>query len=247
MFKLVLFWVSPFVLGLGIAFGGAQPLSGSDADAQPVPVIDTAATAPPSEPVAVDSEDPPPSPSSTIPAEPDAGLSPLATQVRPLGSAFPEEVLSGLGEPIGVAPRQISIRSLDVSSAPIDPVGLENNGELEVPGAEAVGWYRFGAGVAGGRGSTVLAAHIAFNGVDGVFRDLADIEIGAVITVVDETGQAIDYRVTELAQYTKDGLPIRDLFREDGAERLVLITCGGDFNPSLLSYDDNVVAIAVPV
>ena len=246
MIQRVLFWVSPFVLGLGIAFGGAQLLSGSGDEAG-APVADTPLSVPSSEsePVETDVE-PTSGPSSTVPAEPDPELSPLATRVQPLGSAFPEEVLSGLGDPIGVAPRRISIESIGVESAPVDPVGLEANGELEVPGAEAVGWYRFGAGIDGGEGSTVLAAHIAFNGVDGVFRRLADVEIGAVISVSDESGRAIDYRVIEIAQYSKDTLPIRDLFREDGSERLVLITCGGDFNPSLLSYDDNVVAIAVP-
>ena len=246
MMKRALVWVSPFVLGLGIAFVGAQLLSGGEAAVHaqvPTPTSAPTTVAPSAE---LDDEVSPPPPSSALPAESDPGLSPLASRVRPLGSAFPAEVFPGLGDPIGVAPTAISIASLDVSVAPIEPVGIEDNGELEVPGAEAVGWYRFGAGVDGGQGSVVLAAHIAYNGVDGVFRNLVDTELGATITVADESGRTIDYRVTEVVQYAKEALPIDDLFREDGGERLVLITCGGDFNPSLLSYDDNVVVIAVP-
>ena len=82
--------------------------------------------------------------------------------------------------------------------------------------------------------------------MDGVFRDLDQMTAGQVFTV-DHEGSTLAYEVTEVIQYTKEALPIEDLFREDGGERLVLITCGGSFNPSLRSYDDNVVVIAVPV
>ena len=76
-----------------------------------------------------------------------------------------------------------------------------------------------------------------------MFRDLADVVPGTEV-VIERDGEPITYRVTEVVQYSKDGLPIADLFREDGPERLVLITCGGSFNTQIRSYDDNVVAIA---
>jgi len=37
-----------------------------------------------------------------------------------------------------------------------------------------------------------------------------------------------------------------DLFAFDGAPRLVLITCGGEFDPDAGSYDENVVVIGEP-
>ena len=40
---------------------------------------------------------------------------------------------------------------------------------------------------------------------------------------------------------------LEDFFARDGTPRLVLITCGGRFNRSLNSYDDNVVVISVPL
>lgn len=175
-------------------------------------------------------------------SERDVELSPLAAQVAPLPSAFPEQVLEGLGDPIGVQPLTVSIPDLGVDHAAIRPVGLEANGELEVPGADEVGWYQFGAGVDGGRGSTVLAAHIAFDGVDGVFRNLADSEVGEIVTV-----DGLDYRIETVTQYDKWELPIEELFAEDVDEQLVLITCGGSFNPDIRSFDDNVVVVAIPV
>ncbi|MFT7473490.1 MAG: hypothetical protein ACI81L_000405 [Verrucomicrobiales bacterium] len=173
-------------------------------------------------------------------------LSPLAAQVVPLPSAFPERVLSGLGDPVGVPPKSISLQGLGIAGARIVPVGLEANGELEVPGADEVGWYRFGVGVDGGSGSTVLAAHIAYNGRDGVFRDLADATVGQQI-VIARAGTDVVYEISAIDQYDKFELPINDLFAEDGEERLILITCGGSFNPGLRSYDDNVVVVATPL
>lgn len=252
-------YVSLLGVGLSVAACGAQPDAGSE----------TTTFSPPAEAVvseAVENGDEarqaaePASdsiPSTTeAPAQggdlngddvPDAlALSPLSSQVVELPSAFPERVLDGLGELVGAPPVSISLPSLDVNEAQIIPVGLEENGELEVPGADTVGWYQFGVGVGGGQGSAVLAAHIAYNGRNGVFVALSEAEIGDEV-VVDRAGQDITYRVESITQYGKFDLPIDDLFRETGDERLVLITCGGSFNPSLRSYDDNVVVIATPV
>jgi len=254
-------WAIPFLLGLSIAWFVAQLGEDGSSSSTPaavggedVPEFESTVTDETSEAEA--DEEPASSSNATadllVPEDSDdetttAGdRSPLASIVEPLGSALPEEALVGVGEPLGFRPLSMAIPDLDVQNAPIQPVGIEDNGELEVPGAEAIGWYQFGAGIGGGRGSTVLAGHIAYNGVDGVFRDLDQMQAGQVFSV-DHDGSTLSYEVTEVIQYTKEALPIEDLFREDGDERLVLITCGGSFNPSLRSYDDNVVVIAVPV
>ena len=172
-------------------------------------------------------------------------MSPLAELAVELPSALPEIALEGVGEPIGVQPRSISLPTLGVEGAPIVPVGLEDNGELEVPEADTVGWYEFGAGVDGGRGSTVLAAHIAYNGENGVFRDLIDMEPGQRFSV-ERDGETLEYIVESVTDYDKWELPIDDLFSESSEERLILITCGGAFNDALSSYEDNTVVVAVP-
>ena len=46
---------------------------------------------------------------------------------------------------------------------------------------------------------------------------------------------------------SKDELPVDRVFSKDGDPVLTLITCGGDFNRSLRSYSDNVVAYAEPI
>ncbi len=172
-------------------------------------------------------------------------MSELASGFIELPTAFPERVLDGLGAPIGRPPATLELPNLG-KSGQVQPVGLEPNGELEVPGADEIGWYQFGAGVDGGLGSTVLAGHIAFDGRNGVFSNLADTSIGDEI-VIGVDGEDLTYRVISVDQYNKLDLPIDDLFSESSEERIVLITCGGSFNPSVRSYDDNVVVVAVPV
>ena len=49
------------------------------------------------------------------------------------------------------------------------------------------------------------------------------------------------------AAIAKDALPWRDLFRQDVEARLLLVTCGGDFDRGTRHYSDNVVVYAVPL
>jgi hypothetical protein len=41
-------------------------------------------------------------------------------------------------------------------------------------------------------------------------------------------------------------VPLDALFQRTGPPRLVLLTCGGEFQPELRSYADNVVVVAEP-
>jgi hypothetical protein len=53
--------------------------------------------------------------------------------------------------------------------------------------------------------------------------------------------------VVERAMYGKLELPGDRLWRTTGPEELVLITCGGDYNPEIRRYRQNIVVYAVPV
>lgn len=148
--------------------------------------------------------------------------------------------------PAGPRPILIEIENIDVRDAVIIPVGVNPQDlSFEVPPADQVGWYEFGA-APGEAGSAVLAAHIAFNGADGVFRYLENVEIGAVVAIGFDDGTTMRYRIEEVTEYVKEELP-ESLWKRDGKEQLALITCGGAFNYQLDSYESNTVAIAVPV
>lgn len=128
----------------------------------------------------------------------------------------------------------------------IRPVGIEEDGEMEVPDASEIGWWSYGS-APGLPGATVLAAHVSWNGALGPFFRLGDAEIGDQLEVTAGDGSIRVYQVVERTMYVKDGLPADRIWTTTGDETLVLITCGGDFNPSISRYRHNIVVYAVPV
>lgn len=174
----------------------------------------------------------------TIPEAPP--LSPLATQLGALYSVVPESI-TPRPQPIGLA-----IDSIDTADYPIRGVGLEADGELEVPDETEIGWYKYGA-TAGRPGATVLAAHVSWNNTTGPFYELGNVDPGDEITVTLDDGTERQYEVIERTMYDKSELPRERIWRNTGDETLVLITCGGDFNPDIRRYRQNIVVYAVPV
>lgn len=177
------------------------------------------------------------------------------------GEAGAEGTRSGLAElvdelpaaPVGVPeierspqPVRLTIDSLGIADAVVIDVGVEADGAMEVPPADQVGWYRHGP-APGEDGAAILAAHIAYDGVDGVFVGLVDIELGAIVEVADDAGRWSRFRVTSVDLIDKDELPDDVVFDRSGPSRLVLVTCGGTFDPDAASYEDNVVVMAEPV
>ncbi len=190
-------------------------------------------------PPAVEEAAPPTTPPITVTSAPPT-FEPTTT--IPVSSG----ALDSLPSPKRAIPVEISIPALGVRAA-VSAVG--NNGiEMEVPAtARDVGWYRFGPAPGAPDGSAVLAAHVAWRGSRGVFYDLRDLPAGAEIEIAFDDGSVRTFRSVALTSYGKADLPVDDIFRREGPPVLTLITCGGAFNPSLNSFEDNVVAYAVEV
>jgi len=180
---------------------------------------------------------------SAAPATTDVATSVLSSRVTTLESALYEPADHRDDELI---PTSISIGSIDVAAAPVVGVGVGPNGDMEIPGANGVGWYRFNPRP-GAQGSAVLAAHISFDGTPGVFRHLDAVAVGETVMVGFDDGSEAAFEIVETVQYDKTSLPLDRIFAKDGDPVLTLITCGGDFNRSLRSYEDNFVAYAVPI
>jgi sortase (surface protein transpeptidase) len=178
-------------------------------------------------------------PSTTVGTVP---LSPLAAAIKDLPSALyqPEP------DKLAVTPKAMSIPSLGVRNAPIINVGVNTVGELDVPDPTVVGWYEHSP-TPGSPGASVLASHVDFNGVPGVFFYLSKLKPGATVTVSMSDSTEQTYVVREVALFDKDELPTDRVWSKDGAPSLVLFTCGGRFNSSRRSFEDNIVAFADPV
>jgi hypothetical protein len=202
-----------------------------------VPPVSAAVTPPTVAPAT--SATPPPV-STTSSTSSTAPVSPLAALLGPRGSAQPEPPA------VRVPPVTLRMDELRITGAPIIEVGVDERGHLEIPGAREIGWYRLGS-APGGAGATVLAAHVSWNGENGVFARLASAEPGMLVELNQADGSVRVYEVVERAQYDKGALPADRIWVHDGPETLVLITCGGEFNPEIRRYRDNIVVYAVPV
>ena len=144
------------------------------------------------------------------------------------------------------APVRLAIPALGVD-APLDPVGVRADGQLDLPGdVDRVGWYRFGP-APGAAGSAVLAGHVddAEQGL-GVLAPLREAAPGDEVQVTDAAGSVTRWRVVGRELIEKRALPVDTLFTRTGPARLVLVTCGGPFLPDAGSYRDNVVVVAEP-
>ena len=233
-------------LALLTACGGRAGSTGTDS--QPLPAVVPSGWAEGQDQAALTDGDRAPL------AAPGVSTPPGAASARPTtsttgGGSFGEPLRPAGGIPLvdeGPAPVGLRLPTIGVAAARVVDVGVEADGQFEVPEADQVGWYRYGA-APGEEGSTVLAAHIAADGRDGVFRYLHELTDGDRIEVVDADGAVRPYEIIGLGEFPKDELPFDELFDRTGPSRLVLITCGGDFNPQLSSYDSNVVAFAVPL
>ena len=140
-------------------------------------------------------------------------------------------------------PTRIEVPSIGVDSS-LMGLGLDAQGAMQVP-AEGfpAGWYT-GAPTPGETGPAVIAGHVDWAGVPGVFFELANLEPGAEISVTREDGSIARFEVTEVTTFPKDEFPTDLVYGTLDYAGLRLITCGGAFDEGASSYQDNVVAFA---
>jgi sortase (surface protein transpeptidase) len=111
-----------------------------------------------------------------------------------------------------------------------------------------IGWWNGGALAGDAFGSIVVAGHVDSRRFGlGVLAELKTVRQGDVITL-RSGDRSLRYRVTASQRVRQARLAgDTDVFRQDVAPRLVLITCGGVFDPVRHRYSDNLVIVAEPV
>lgn len=124
-------------------------------------------------------------------------------------------------------PVRLVVSSIGVN-APIEGVGVTQDGLMAVPQAYGVvGWYNKGA-LPGQAGPAVLVGHYTGN-QGGVFDKLKNVKEGDLITTTNGRGQSFTYRVTVLREFERDKVPMAELFKSSDDSRLEIITCSGQW------------------
>lgn len=170
--------------------------------------------------------------------------------LQPQGpAATAESSQSTAAAPVGLVkstPTRIEIPSIGVDST-LMGLGLDQTGAMQVPpGGFPAGWYT-GAPTPGEEGPAVIAGHVDWDGEPGVFFDLRNVEEGAEISVTRQDGTVAQFEVTKVSAFAKAEFPTDLIYGTLDYPGLRLITCGGSFNESADSYDDNIVAFATLV
>jgi LPXTG-site transpeptidase (sortase) family protein len=169
---------------------------------------------------------------------------PSAATTSPDVNELPPEPTAKQGGAIE-SPHVLRIPQIGVD-AHIVPIKSNEEGILEPPPDPRVaGWWSDGAAPGDTHGSAVLVGHSVRHTGGGVFDDIGYLSRGDAIEV-EGPHSTLTYRVESTDVLSKDDFArnAEQIFKQTGAGRLVLITCG-DFDGAV--WRSNIVIIASPV
>jgi hypothetical protein len=141
-------------------------------------------------------------------------------------------------------PVQLDVPAIGVHAGPLLDLGIDPAGALEVPpDAVTAGWFTL-APTPGSPGPAVIAGHVDYEGVPGVFQRLGELEPGDEVTVTRADGSAAVFSTYLVERYAKVRFPTERVYGNTAGPELRLITCGGASDSGTDQYQDNVVAYA---
>lgn len=143
-------------------------------------------------------------------------------------------------------PTRLSIPAIGVDKDLIQ-LGLNPDHSVQVPPLDAnsqPGWYHYSP-TPGQLGPSVILGHIdSAKYGPGVFFKLGALRKGDTVSITRADHTVAVFRVEAVAEYPKDHFPTLTVYGNTDHAALRLITCGGKFDFSAHSYEDNIVAFA---
>ncbi|MGA1838189.1 class F sortase [Herbiconiux sp. 11R-BC] len=185
-----------------------------------------------------------PAGSPTPTSIPDAGGATAAAVPRvPLADAR----LGAVSGAPAVPPTRVEVPALGIDVS-VAEEGVDADGALALPAdPDVASWYRWGPSPWSAAGATVIASHV--DSLDyglGQFARLASAPVGTSIRVTAADGRVAVFAVQKVELQQKTQIDWSGVFDRTGAPRLVLVTCGGDFDYDTGHYLSNVIVTAVP-
>lgn len=191
---------------------------------------------------------PAPAPTSTAPGTARPSGPRRAARAGLVGtpplSALEQGVTSSAPVPTA-PPVALSIPAIGVH-AHVVAESLGEGRSLVIPPPAEVGWYAAGP-APGQEGTTLVAGHIDDNGVVGAFLRLSAAQLGDRVALTTATGRRYVYRVAARRLVPQADFATRHLVSASGPPRLLLVSCGGPYDPATHLYQDNVVITASQV
>ena len=138
-------------------------------------------------------------------------------------------------------PDRIAIPAARVDTV-VDAVDTDRRGAIRVPSLGRAGWYD-GGPRPGEPGRAVIIGHLDTKRGPGLFARVPALRDGDDIRITDRRGRVHDFRVVGRARVRKDRFPTEAVYGGSGRPALVLVTCGGPYDPDE-GYRDNVLVYA---
>ncbi|WP_157157096.1 class F sortase [Diaminobutyricimonas sp. LJ205] len=186
------------------------------------------------------------------PMPPAATPTPSPTDVAPPTPA--EDVprvdadISANQPALSIPPIRVRVGDLGID-VPVTPLGLAPDGTMGLdPNPAIAAWYRYGPSPSAKEGATVIAAHVDSLIYDvGPFAALANASVGHQVLVTTSDGLEHRYLVESVQLIDKLAVPWDQIFDRTGPARLILVTCGGEFDYDTRHYLGSVIVTATPV
>jgi Sortase domain len=164
----------------------------------------------------------------------------------PVGKSTPAQV--GRAAPSQLdSERPLAVRLPSGTTMRVRASATSTNGALEIPSdIKRAGWWDGGARLGDPFGAIVVAAHVdSFTQGLGRFAELLSMKPGDVVGV-RSTHLAEDFQVVSARLVPKTSISATSpAFSGRGESRLVLITCGGQYDPARGGYQSNMVVVAI--
>lgn len=171
---------------------------------------------------------------TTTTAQPTTSTEDTAPETAPAPEAEPA------WETDAPDPATVTIPSIDVE-APVIDLWLNPDDTLQTPkDFSETGWWAGGSGV-GEAGPALIAGHVdSFRG-PAVFFRLDELDVGDEAHVTRDDGTTATFVVYDKQRVDKDQFPTDRVYGDTEVPELRLVTCGGAFDSSERSYEDNVI------
>lgn len=137
-------------------------------------------------------------------------------------------------------PKMIYLPKIGIE-AEIVPVGINHQGEMEMPqNPWQVGWFENSIGL-GKNGSLVIAGHLDSASGPAVFYRLSTLEKGDLVYLWDENNNRFVFEVVKKETYSENQFPLTEIFGANDSQYLNLITCTGQFDRQRQRYPERLV------
>lgn len=138
-------------------------------------------------------------------------------------------------------PTYMRISSIDLSVEFEEPLGINDNGTIEVPeNSEKVAWYRYGP-TPGETGPSVILGHVDSLEGPAIFYSLGQVKKDDLIEIDREDGSVAIFKVVEMERVDQERFPTQKVYGPVPHAGIRLITCSGNYDNESQRYSHNLI------